>query len=293
MTPVEEPIRFGAARELGPRAHEGLAGILHHPASPPARAAVLVVPPFAEEQKFSHRVFVNLSRELARRDIATLRFDLSASGDSFGDSRDATLRGWKEDIRSARAVLETRFPRAPLVLVGLRLGATLALEAAGDPPPLAALVLWEPVQSGEKYIDEILRRRMIKEMMTTGRKATGREAVLRELEASGVIDLDGVALGRTLIEEISALDAQTLAARFPGRVLLVQISYNAKVSPALESLAKKLAETGADVRTVGIRLETIWDRVELVDATELIRTTADWIAAALPPSPPAGGRGHG
>ena len=274
MTSVEEPIRFSADGR-------GLAGILHHPASGRAQAVVLVVPPFAEEQKFSHRVFVNCARECARRDVATLRFDLSGCGDSSGDSRDATLALWRRDIRSARAVLETRFPRAPLVLLGLRLGSTLALEAAAEPPHPAGLVLWEPVISGEKYIDEILRRRMIKEMMTTGRKAAGREAVLRELDVSGVIDLDGVALGRALIEEISALDAGTLAARFSARTLCVQISYNAKVSPALDSLAKTLAQAHADVRTVGIRLATIWDRVELVDATELIRTTADWLA----PSP--------
>jgi exosortase A-associated hydrolase 2 len=322
MTPVEEPIRFSAAgSELARQTSGGLAGILHHPASGRAIASVLVVHPFAEEQKFSHRVLVNLARELARRDVATLRFDLSGCGDSFGDSRDATLARWKEDIRSARALVETRFPEAPLVLMGLRLGATLALDLATESPQPAALVLWEPVISGAKYVDEILRRRMIKEMMTTGRKATGRDAVLRQLDASGAIDLDGIAVGRTLIEEISALDAETLAERFSAssplkkstkpfdvaqapppvrssaqpraagphfqraaRVLCVQIAYNAKPSSALDRLAKKFSAAGADVRTVGIREQTLWDRVELVEARELIDSTATWIAtSALAP----------
>jgi exosortase A-associated hydrolase 2 len=290
--PVEEPTRFRAdGRDL--------AGILHHPASGSARAAVLVVPPFAEEEKFSHRVFVNCAREFARRDVATLRFDLSGCGDSSGDSGDSTLALWRRDILAARALLVERFPRVPLVLMGLRLGATLALDAAAEPPSPAALVLWEPVTSGGKYIDEILRRRMIKEMMTTGRKATGRDASLRELAASGVLDLDGLAVSRALIEEISALDAATLAPRFSGRVLCVQISYNARVSSALESLAQTFAAAHADVRTLGVREQTIWDRVELVEARELIDTTASWLADVVSiPSPIACpdviiGRGEG
>jgi len=272
MTLIEEPIRFSA--------DEGeLASILHHPAASAARAAVLVVHPFAEEQKFSHRVFVNCAREFARRDIATLRFDLSGCGDSSGDSHEATLAHWRRDIRSARGVLLARFPNAPLVLMGLRLGSTLALDAAADapPPPPAALVLWEPVAEGGKYIDEILRRRMIKEMMTTGKKATGREAVLAQIEADGLLDLDGNAVGRTLIEALSKLDADALAAKFTGRALLVQIAFNAKVSSALEALAATMRAAGTQAETRGVKEQVIWDRVELVEAKELIRATADWI----------------
>ena len=279
MTPTEEPIRFRAAeREL--------AGILHAPASGTARSAVLVVHPFAEEKKFSHRVLVELARALAAKDIATLRFDLSGEGDSSGDSESATLGAWLADIASARAELAKRFPDVPLAILGLRLGATLALASAvaemGTVPQQRGqspfLVLWEPILSGAKYIDEILRRRMIKEMMTTGKKATGRDAVLAQIEADGFLDLDGLAIGKTLLSDISALDAKTLAARFSGRALLVQIAFNARVSPALEELASTMRAAGAKAEAVGVKEQVIWDRVELVEAKELIATTVDWIA---------------
>lgn len=272
MTPLEEPIRWDVSgREL--------VGVLHGPVSPRGRAAVLVVHPFAEEKKFSHRVLVKLARELARRDVATLRFDLSGCGDSFGDSTEATPTQWHRDIAAACGQLRSRFPESPLVLTGLRLGATLALAVAAEAAPPPDLVLWEPVIDGAKYVDEILRRRMIKEMMTTGRKATGREQVLKQLEADGFLDLDGHALGRALIEEVSALDAGALAENFTGRALCVQIAFNAKVSAALEALARKMSAAGADVKTLGIREQVLWDRVELVEAAELIETTADWIVS--------------
>ena len=273
MTATEQAYSWGTP--------EGnLAGVLHWPAADSARAAVVIVHPFAEEKKFAHRVLVNLARALAQRNIAVLRFDLSGCGDSFGNSRERTLEDWLYDIDSACNQLDTFHQPAPIVLVGLRLGATLALAAHAANPWGKTLVLWEPVLSGRKYIDEILRRRMIKEMMTTGRKATGRADVLRQLEADGFLDLDGLAVGRKLIEDISALDATALAEGFRGRALCVQIAFNAKVSSALERFSATLAEGGAEVETIGIREQVIWDRVELVEAAELIATTADWIAAS-------------
>ena len=281
---LEEPVRFASSgREL--------AGILHAPASGKARSAVLVVHPFAEEKKFSHRVLVELARELAQRDVATLRFDLSGEGDSAGESEDATLDAWMEDIASARAEVARRFPEIPVTLMGLRLGATFALASAsremGTVPEQRQkqegqspfLVLWEPILSGAKYVDEILRRRMIKEMMTTGKKATGRDAVLAQIEADGFLDLDGLAIGRKLIEDISALDAKALAATFTGKALLVQIAFNAKVSPALEDLAATMRAAGAQAETRGIKEQVLWDRVELVEAKELIAATADWVSS--------------
>ena len=267
MAPREEPVRWQ---------NDGteLVGVLHHPDEDPPVASAVIVHPFAEEKKFSHRVFVNLSRELARRNVASLRFDLSACGDSFGDSADATVGRWLSDVASARSEMSARFPESPQVMVGLRLGATLALAAAaGDDSPVA-LVLWEPIINGGKYVNEILRRRMIKEMMTTGRKATTRDNVRAQLDADGFLDLDGIAVGRRLVDDIAALDATALAGAFTGKALCVQIVFNAKVSSSLEALARKMRASGADVEAVGIREQIIWDRVELVEAAELIEVTA-------------------
>jgi uncharacterized protein len=279
MPPVESPIRFDSdGREL--------AGIVHTPEGP-AQCAVVIVHPFAEEKKFSHRVLVELARELASRGVATLRFDLSGEGDSSGKSEDATLSAWIEDIAAAREELARRVEGKPVGLMGLRLGATLALASAaaemGTVPQQPRgqspfLLLWEPILSGAKYIDEILRRRMIKEMMTTGRKATGRDAVLAEIDSDGFLDLDGLAVGRQLLTDIGSLDANALAGAFTGRALLVQIAFNAKVSAALESLAAALRAAGATAETRGIKEQVIWDRVELVEAKELIAATAAWIS---------------
>jgi hypothetical protein len=163
--------------------------------------------------------------------------------------------------------------------MGLRLGATLALASAVKTPPPPRLVLWEPILFGPRYIDEILRRRMIKEMMTTGEKATRRDAVLAQIEADGFLDLDGLAIGKKLLWDISALDAKALASTFTGKALLVQIAFNAKVSSALEDLAATMRAAGARAEARGIKEQVLWDRVELVEARELIAATADWLVA--------------
>ena len=115
--------------------------------------------------------------------------------------------------------------------------------------------------------------------MTTGRKATGREQVLAQLEADGFLDLDGIAVSRRMIEDISALEADASAAVFTGKALCIQVAYNAKVSSALESLAEKMRASGAHVETIGIREQAFWDRVEGVEAKELLDTTCEWVAS--------------
>jgi hypothetical protein len=140
--------------------------------------------------------------------------------------------------------------------------------------------MWEPILIGTTYVDAVLRRRMIKEMMTTGKKATGREHVLEQLEADGSLDLDGIAVSRRMIEEISSLEAEACVEGFSGSALLVQIAFNAKVSSELESLAAKMRASGANVETLGIREQAFWDRVEGIEAKELIDVTCDWIASS-------------
>jgi exosortase A-associated hydrolase 2 len=271
MTAAGNPIRLNVSGRL-------LFGMLHRADDASPSAVVLVVHPFAEEKKFSYRVLVGLARELARRGVATLRFDLSGCGDSPGESSDATLADWQHEVRAASEHLGSEFHDSPQVLVGLRLGATLALSVVGSISPMPRLVLWEPILSGRTYVDAVLRRRMIKEMMTTGRKATGREQVLAQLGTDGFLDLDGIAVSRRMIEDISSLDAQVCAEGFSANALLVQIAFNAKVSSELESLAETMRAAGADVTALGIREQAFWDRVEGVEAKELIDLTCDWIA---------------
>jgi predicted alpha/beta-fold hydrolase len=193
---MEEPLFFESD---GSR----LFGVLHLPAASEsrgtrhaARMGLVFCPPFAEEHKQGYRVFVELARRLEREGFACLRFDYRGTGDSEGPFTDFSLAGARRDIAGAVAFLRERAGVERIGLIGLRLGASLALQSAecgvrsaerdpasehdsdgtrhaarGTLQP-SCLVLWQPIVDGALFYRLNLRRMLVRQMMTHG-KASG------------------------------------------------------------------------------------------------------------------------
>jgi pimeloyl-ACP methyl ester carboxylesterase len=134
-----------------------LLGTLHHPQRLRARsAAVLLCNPFGEEAARAHRIYRVLATQLERAGFSTLRFDYSGTGDSLGDDDAATLDAWLSDIAAAGDELRAASGVKRLVVVGLRLGATLAALATsrrGLRP--RHLILWDPIVRGAPYLRDL------------------------------------------------------------------------------------------------------------------------------------------
>lgn len=134
-----------------------LLGGLHQPTRLRARgAAVLLCNPFGEEAARAHRTYRVLASRLERAGYAAMRFDYAGTGDSAGSSEDFGVDDWLDDIVAAAAELRRESGSAHLVLVGLRLGATLAALATVRRELRARhLVLWDPVTDGAAYLREL------------------------------------------------------------------------------------------------------------------------------------------
>jgi len=109
----------------------GLHGVLHAPGEPVG--GLVLCHPFAEEKKCAHRTLVDLARGCVDAGWAALRFDMRGCGDSPGDFGEADLSDWRADISAATEMLASELER-PVGLAGLRLGATLAAQVAGERP---------------------------------------------------------------------------------------------------------------------------------------------------------------
>lgn len=148
IAPELEPFYFGDPNSL-------LFGCYHPvPAERPGIAVVLC-PPLGDEAVRIHRAYKQIAFRLSRVGIPTLRFDYFGWGDSAGEDTDATLTRWKVDINTAVEEVKRRSGAARVVLAGLRLGGTLALEVANQRPDVSGVVLWEPVIKGSDYLEEV------------------------------------------------------------------------------------------------------------------------------------------
>lgn len=128
----------------------------HHAAAQagPVRVPVVLCPPAGHESVRCHRALRQLALQLAKAGHPGFRFDYSCTGDSEGESSDASLDAWRDDVAAAIAETRRRTGASAVVLLGLRLGAVLALQAAAGRDDVASLVLWNPVTDGATMLDE-------------------------------------------------------------------------------------------------------------------------------------------
>lgn len=131
---------------------------VYHPATRGGTHAVVLCYPAMQELNSAHWAFRRLAAMLARDGHHVLRFDYYGTGDSAGDSEDGTISDWVDDIQqAAQEVLDQSGARS-LSLVGMRLGAALAMRACASGLKVRRLVLWEPVLYGHAYIKELEQR---------------------------------------------------------------------------------------------------------------------------------------
>ena len=132
-----------------------LYGALHPAESVRTRStAVVLAYPSLFEFNASHAAFRRLASLLERAGFPTLRFDYSGMGDSEGAPTESFCRDWAVDIATACHELSALSRARNICVVGLRIGATLAVQASSL-TALDQLVLWEPVLSGQRYLEQL------------------------------------------------------------------------------------------------------------------------------------------
>lgn len=133
-----------------------LYGVHHEPTSSEhRRSAVLVCYPFGREYMRCHRAIVRLCGRLSASGYHCLRFDYFGTGDSAGESGEGNMDEWTANARSAAQELRDISGLDELSIVGVRLGAAIAVAIARGDPAIDMLALWDPVVSGSRHLEEL------------------------------------------------------------------------------------------------------------------------------------------
>ncbi|WP_127560737.1 alpha/beta hydrolase [Saccharospirillum alexandrii] len=126
---------------------------LHQPAEQPVTHLVVLCPPIGYEYVHSHRTLKFLADQLAEAGCCVARLDYPGTGNAGSDLTSPNLvNRWIDAIGAVRNDLKRQRPDLACTLMGLRLGATLAVQAT---QPGDDLVLIEPVASGKRMVREL------------------------------------------------------------------------------------------------------------------------------------------
>lgn len=194
------PARPRQSGSVQPAFIEGSSGPLFTVTHSPTQAALratLIVPPYGWEYFKTHSALRRLATSLTEEGHAVARFDLYGTGDSGGDSGDANIAQWLDDIDRAAEHLIGQTSAGRVTVVGLRLGASLAaLWARQREATISNLVMWDPIMRGEDHLDQL--QSMNSRFMATKRS--------RRTRQEGSDELLGSEYPASLRKEIAALD---------------------------------------------------------------------------------------
>jgi len=245
------------------------------------RSAALFCLPIHEEEKSVYRPMVDAARLAAERGCMSLRFHYTGTGDSSGSPLDMTVDTLVRDTLDAAQILRQRSGVEPVTLVGVRLGAAIALLAAERIGACAGVLLVEPVPSGRLYLSRARTRKRVRRMVTA---AEGGEGVADSLgapdqpPAGGVFDFDGHPIAPGLENSLAALDLAQRTAQLPVRVEVIEIAPRDRISGSVERLGSVLEARGAHVRVRALVAEPFWNNLGVVHIPEVCQAIAGFVA---------------
>jgi exosortase A-associated hydrolase 2 len=243
--------------------------------------AVLIVPPFAEEMNKSRHLFTEIADALIESGVATVVVDLFGTGDSEGEFSDADWTVWKSDLAAAEQWAASR-QITITKLLAVRLGCALGCEAARDNGwKLDRTVMWQPVVSGTRALDQFLRLRVAATMMQKDGKET--IAGLRaRLKSGQSVEVAGYDVSGRLAEQLDRVDlGQTLGANL-GAVRWVEVVRSADAPPPAAATAsvERARAGGASVELHTVPGEPFWSSVEIVRNPTLVADAVNALGAA-------------
>jgi pimeloyl-ACP methyl ester carboxylesterase len=155
--------------------------------------------PLGYEELCAHRALRHWAGAVAEAGFPALRFDYDGTGNSAGSDNDPNrVSAWLTSIEEAAAGLRARSGVQQIVLLGVRLGGTLA-AAAAERAGAHGLILLAANATGRSYVREVIALgRFMRENV---------EGIAEQVSGEGDEQIAGFVMTRQTIADISALDA--------------------------------------------------------------------------------------
>lgn len=235
-----------------------LRGMLHTPEHMNGKIPLVILFHGFMNNKCEHYFsFVEVSRELEKLGIASIRCDFIGSGESDGAFEDMSV---ETEIRDGISILRYAqsldyVDRDKIGILGMSLGGLVAGIIAGrHPEEVKALCLWAPAAIA----------------IRNAKKGRVGDADLRSALATGVADLNGHRIGRKFIEDASNLDLKAEIKPYPNNVLIIWGENDPVVPPEIvqeysDAYGGRLEKHM--IKGVGHVFETVNARMEKLEAT--------------------------
>ncbi|MGQ0721253.1 MAG: serine aminopeptidase domain-containing protein [Candidatus Eiseniibacteriota bacterium] len=242
----------------GPGVDDYLYTRVYLPAAETRSTGVVIAPPVGHERLRCYRELVGLGRGLAEAGYPAIHLDYRGEGESSGDFADSDLGSRVADVGAAARELRGRARLEELVLVGVRLGALVALLAARS-LAVTRVVLCEPVCDPRSHATDLLRANIILQRQYRGGIADTSPALRTALASGRTISVYGFHLGRKLLGELETLDTTAVVEGFAGEALVVYFAREERPPrPDLEAWTRRFVGASSPVEAARVVTDFGW-----------------------------------
>ncbi len=250
-----------------------LFGFLHRPKQNFSDCGFVFCSPTFEEKTKTYRILVNFARLLALNGYYVLRFDCQGEGDSDGDFDQADIKTRTADIKVAISKLKEKSNLTKISVLGLRLGASLAVLATKD-MEIRSLILWEPVANIKNYLYDFLRGNLAHQLLIHKKILINRDQLVNKMLTGEKVNVDGWELTKSLWEQGELVNFFEDLSQTQKPVLLVSLSGN-KINSELETIVSQKPNIVRET----LKPEFTWNELKYYNPhpREIFEKTLKWI----------------
>lgn len=217
---------------------------------------VVLCKPIWGERIRTHMVFANLARILAQRGYFVITCDYFGDGNSGGDTHELTFPKMVESIAHVyEYACEKNFP-AKNALIGLRLGANIAMHLEPKIKHTEKMLLFEPIENPIDYFKEALRANLANQMTVHKKILKTREDLIDDLLNNKFVNIDGFVIGGEFWNSFAKISPFTVDTDYENQIVVYSMT------PSGRKTKKKdyawIVKNYAQVQVENIEQEFIW-----------------------------------
>lgn len=232
---------------------------------------VLLCPAFGQEYMRSHRAYRQLALMLSKQGHEVFRFDYYGTGDSSGDDSEILVSEAIKDVAAAAEEFRETTNFSKLVLVGLRLGASIALSYSATQSESISVILWDPVLNGETYLTEMLDN--------VPNLSTSNGETLNPNDNQQTWGFNGFPITPTMRGELRQLDLAKLSFSVPARLRVISSQDREEYSTFTYAMGANASVNLADYEHVPSHGD--WNDIDDYGGallhSEIIKKIVDWV----------------
>lgn len=258
---------------------DSLFSVHHAAASGALDECFVIAPAFAEEMNRCRYMCTMFAQSASSQGFGTLNVDPLGTGDSAGEFVDADWAQWGDDLCAAVAHARS-LGYAHVSLLGIRLGALLAMSVIERLGELRRVILWQPVTSGKSTLTQFLRIR-IAASLERDEEGGNVADFRRQLEAGEPLQVAGYDVSPDLFRGIEAASLENHLAYSAAPVSwFTTLASEGRKTPRAElSLLEKWRDAGATVDHHTVIGPSYWAVHERTLAPSLVEATVEHVAA--------------